>query len=355
MITVLVVDDSATVRRVITEGLNRTKDIRVVGAAPDPYVARESIMALAPDVITLDVEMPRMDGISFLAKLMQYRPQAVVVISSLTPAGSQEAMRAYRLGAAEVLCKPGSAYDVADAVPRLARAIRAAAAARIRAPRSSSLPEIAKTPLRTQALSRTSDQVLALGASTGGTEALRELLAGLPGDSPGTIIVQHMPPLFTASFAQSLDRTSRLHVSEAHGGEPLLPGLAYVAPGGHHLAVVRTGAHYQVELRDGPEIHFQRPAVDIAFLSAAKAAGANAVGVLLTGMGQDGAAGLKAMRDAGAHTIAQDEASCVVFGMPKAAIDCGAACEVAGLAAMPERIAAAFRRRLTHHLATEPS
>jgi two-component system chemotaxis response regulator CheB len=279
----------------------------------------------------------------------------VVVISSLTPAGSQEAMRAYRLGAAEVLCKPGSAYDVADAVPRLARAIRAAAAARIRAPRSSSLPEIAKTPLRTQALSRTSDQVLALGASTGGTEALRELLAGLPGDSPGTIIVQHMPPLFTASFAQSLDRTSRLHVSEAHGGEPLLPGLAYVAPGGHHLAVVRTGAHYQVELRDGPEIHFQRPAVDIAFLSAAKAAGANAVGVLLTGMGQDGAAGLKAMRDAGAHTIAQDEASCVVFGMPKAAIDCGAACEVAGLAAMPERIAAAFRRRLTHHLATEPS
>lgn len=346
MISVLVVDDSATVRRVLTEGLNATSDIRVVATAPDPYVAREKIVQLNPDVITLDVEMPRMDGISFLGKLMQHRPMPVVVISSLTPAGSEEAMRAFQLGAVEVMCKPGSAYDVGDAVPRLARAIRAAAASRCRPPRIAVLPTVAKGPAPgpLAALSRTSDKVLALGASTGGTEALREVLAALPGDTPGTVIVQHMPPMFTASFAQSLDRTSRLRVSEAKGGEPLLPGLAYVAPGGHHLAVVRNGAHYELELRQGPEVHYQRPAVDVTFMSVAKAAGANAVGVLLTGMGQDGAQGMKAMRSAGAHTIAQDEASCVVFGMPKAAIDCGGASEVAGLSAMPERIAQALRR-----------
>ncbi len=344
MISVLVVDDSATVRRVLTDGLNRTADIRVVGSAPDPYVARERIVELKPDVITLDVEMPRMDGISFLAKLMQHHPLPVVVISSLTPAGSQEAMRAFELGAVEVLCKPGSAYDVGDAIPRLARAIRAAALSRCRGPRTAPLPAVSKAALPASSLARTSDKVLALGASTGGTEALREVMAALPGDTPGTVIVQHMPPMFTASFAQSLNRTSRLHVSEAKGGEPLLPGLAYVAPGGHHLAVVRSGAHYHVDVRDGPEVHFQRPAVDITFLSVAKAAGANAVGVLLTGMGHDGAAGLKAMRDTGAHTIAQDEASCVVFGMPKAAIECGAAAEVASLTAIPERIVHALRR-----------
>jgi two-component system, chemotaxis family, protein-glutamate methylesterase/glutaminase len=344
MISVLVVDDSATVRRVITEGLNRTSDIRVVGSAPDPYVAREKIVELKPDVLTLDVEMPRMDGISFLAKLMQHRPMPVVVISSLTPAGSEEAMRAFQLGAVEVLCKPGSAYDVSDAVPRLARAIRAAAMARCHGPRLTALPLVDKSPLPATRLAKTSDKILALGASTGGTEALREVLSHLPGDVPGMVIVQHMPPMFTASFAQSLNRTSRVQVTEAKGGEPLLPGLAYVAPGGHHLAVVRNGAHYQVELRDGPEVHYQRPAVDVTFMSVAKAAGANAVGVLLTGMGQDGAAGLKAMRTAGAHTMAQDEASCVVFGMPKAAIDCGAAVEVIGLGAMPDHIIQAFRR-----------
>ena len=354
MISVLVVDDSATVRRVLTEGLNRTGDIRVVGVAPDPYVARERIVELNPDVITLDVEMPRMDGISFLAKLMQHRPMPVVVISSLTPAGSEEAMRAFQLGAVDVLCKPGSAYDVGDAVPRLARAIRAAAAARCRGPRTLPLPVVTKPAVTNLAtaipatpagsLHRTSDKVLALGASTGGTEALREVLSALPGDTPGTVIVQHMPPMFTASFAQSLNRTSRLQVSEAKGGEPLLPGLAYVAPGGHHLAVIRTGAHYQVELRAGPEVHFQRPAVDVTFMSVAKSAGANAVGVLLTGMGADGAAGLKAMRTAGAHTIAQDEASCVVFGMPKAAIELGAAVEIAPLGAIAERLTQALRR-----------
>ncbi len=344
MISVLVVDDSATVRRVLTDGLNRAGDIRVVGSAPDPYVARELIVQLKPDVITLDIEMPRMDGLSFLAKLMRYHPLPVVVISSLTPAGSREAMRAFELGALEVLCKPGSAYAVGDAVPRLARTIRAAAAARGRLPRPVELPTVDKPPPGSGALARTSEKVLALGASTGGTEALREVLAALPGDTPGMVIVQHMPPLFTAAFAHGLNRTSRVHVAEAAGGEPLLPGLAYVAPGGRHLVVVRNGAHYHVEVRGGPEVHYQRPAVDVAFMSIARAAGANAVGVLLTGMGQDGAAGLKAMRGAGAHTIAQDEASCVVFGMPKAAIECGAACEVASLASVPGRILQALAR-----------
>jgi two-component system chemotaxis response regulator CheB len=344
MISVVVVDDSATVRRVLTNGLNATPDIRVIGSAPDPYVARELIVGLKPDVITLDVEMPLMDGLSFLAKLMRHHPLPVVVISSLTPAGSHEAMRAFELGAVEVLCKPGSAYDVGDAVPRLARAIRSAAAARCRAPRLSELPTLEKPLLSSGGLTRTTDTVLMLGASTGGTEALREILAALPGDTPGTAIVQHMPPMFTASFAQGLNRTSRIRVAEAVGGEPLLPGLAYVAPGGHHLVVVRSGARYQVELRGGPEVHYQRPAVDVAFLSAARTAGVNAVGVLLTGMGQDGAVGLKAMRAAGAHTIVQDEASSVVFGMPKAAIACGAACEIASLSAMPERILQALAR-----------
>jgi two-component system, chemotaxis family, protein-glutamate methylesterase/glutaminase len=344
MITVLVVDDSATVRRVITECLNRTDDIRVIDSAPDPYVAREKIVTLNPQVITLDIEMPRMDGISFLAKIMQHRPMPVVVISSLTPAGSEVAMQAFQLGAIEVLCKPSSAYDVSDTIPRLARAIRAAARARCVGPRPQALPSVDKSALTVKPITKTSDKILALGASTGGTEALREVLSGLPGDIPGTVIVQHMPPLFTESFAQSLNRTSRVHVAEARGGEPLLPGLAYVAPGGHHLVVTRTGAHYKVELRDGPEVHFQRPAVDVTFMSVAKAAGANAVGVLLTGMGHDGAAGLKAMRMAGAHTLAQDEASCVVFGMPKAAIECGAASEVVALDKMSERITQAFRR-----------
>jgi two-component system chemotaxis response regulator CheB len=344
MIRVLVVDDSATVRRVLSEGLNRTGDIEVVGCAQDPYVARDLIVELRPQVLTLDVEMPRMDGISFLAKLMAHHPLPVVVISSLTPAGSQEAMRAYELGAVEVLCKPGSAFDVEDAVPRVARAIRAAAVARIARPRLA-LPAVDKTCDQVSTLTRTSDKVLAIGASTGGTDALQVVLAGLPGDTPGTVIVQHMPPLFTRRFADSLNRVSRLQVSEAAGGEPLLSGLAYLAPGGHHLVVVRSGAHYHVELRDGPEVHFQRPAVDVTFRSVAKAAGANAVGVLLTGMGLDGAAGLKAMRDAGAHTIAQDEATSVVFGMPRAAIACGAAVEVAPLPDVAQRVTRAFRRQ----------
>ncbi len=321
-IRLLVVDDSATVRRLLTATLGRETDIEVVGGAADPYLAREMLVKLNPDVLTLDLEMPRMDGLSFLAKVMQHRPKPVVVVSSLTPRGSDEAMRAYELGAVEVLCKPGSAYSVEELGPVLARAVRAAAKARLlpRLPPASGQP-IEKSPL----LTRTTSKILAIGASTGGTEAIRAIMERLPGDTPGTVIVQHMPPMFTSKFALRLDSISRMRVAEATGGEELLPGLAFVAPGGKHLIVARSGAKYVLELRDGPQVHFQKPAVDVTFRTVAACAGANAVGVLLTGMGRDGAAGLKAMRDAGARTMAQDEASSVVWGMPGAAVEIGAA------------------------------
>ncbi|MCS6971056.1 MAG: chemotaxis response regulator protein-glutamate methylesterase [Planctomycetota bacterium] len=342
MIRVLVVDDSATVRRVLSEALAAQQGIAVVGTAPDPYVARDRIAELKPDVLTLDIEMPRMDGLSFLAKLMQHYPLPVVVLSSLTPAGSELAMRAYELGAVEVLCKPSTAWSVDEAMPALVRALHRAAAARILPRRP--VPAAELPPLRLS----TTNRVLAIGASTGGTEALRALFARLPADTPGTVVVQHMPAQFTAAFAERLSSVGKMRVAEAQGGEELLPGLAFVAPGGRHLVVERSGARYLTALRDGPPVHFQKPAVDVLFYSVARAAGANAVGVLLTGMGADGAAGLKAMREAGAHTIAQDEASSVVFGMPKAAIELGAAVEVAHLDQVPERIVRAFQGRSSH-------
>jgi two-component system, chemotaxis family, protein-glutamate methylesterase/glutaminase len=338
-ITVLIVDDSATVRRLLTSTLGREPDIIVVGGAADPYQAREMIVRLDPDVLTLDVEMPRMDGLSFLAKLMQHRPKPVVVVSSLTPRGSEEAMRAYELGAVEVLCKPGSAYRVEDLGPVLARAVRAAASARLQ-PR---LPPLSEgPPVKPHVLARTTSKILAIGASTGGTEALRAVMSKLPGDTPGTIIVQHMPPMFTTQFAQRLNGISRMHVAEATGGEELLPGLAYVAPGGHHVAVVRSGAKYVLELRGGPLVHFQKPAVDVTLRSVAAAAGMNAVGVVLTGMGHDGAAGLKAMRDAGARTLVQDEATSVVWGMPGTCVQLGAAEQVLPLDRVSDVVGSLF-------------
>jgi len=341
MIRVLVIDDSATVRRVMVEGLAAFPGIEVVGVAPDPYVAREKLIQLKPDVLTLDIEMPRMDGLSFLAKLMVHHPLPVVVVSSLTPAGSREAMRAFELGAVEVLCKPSTAFSVTEVIPALARAIRAAAAARNLGPRAP-LPMI--TAAKGAPILRTTNKILAIGASTGGTEALRAVFAQLPGDTPGTVIVQHMPPMFTAAFAQRLNDASRMRVCEAQGGEEILPGLAFLAPGGKHLVIERSGARYLTALRDGPQVHYQKPAVDVLFNSVARCGGANAVGVILTGMGSDGADGLRAMRTNGAHTIAQDEASSVVFGMPKAAIEAGAAVEVASLNDIPARITRALVR-----------
>ena len=343
MIRVLVIDDSATVRRVLVEGLAAFTGIEVVGVAPDPYVARDKIAQLRPDVLTLDIEMTRMDGLSFLAKLMQHHPMPVVVVSSLTPKGSQEAMRAFELGAIEVMCKPSTAYSIGEAMPALARAIRAAASARNLGFRLPGPPSgsVEKAPPRL----RTTHQILAIGASTGGTQALHAVMGQLPGDTTGTVIVQHMPQMFTAAFAKRLNESSRMHVAEATGGEELLPGLAFLAPGGKHLVVERSGARYLVALRDGPQVHYQKPAVDVLFNSVARCAGANAVGVILTGMGSDGADGLLAMRTSGAHTISQDEASSVVYGMPKAAFDAGAACEVASLSDIPARITRALQLR----------
>ncbi len=338
-IRVLVVDDSATVRRLLAATLGREEGIVVVGEAADPYQARELMVKLDPDVLTLDVEMPRMDGLAFLAKIMQHRPKPVVVVSSLTPRGSEEAMRAYELGAVEVICKPGSAYRVDELGPQLARAVRAAAAAKL-LPRQA--PPAGAPPVKPPLLQRTTSKVLAIGASTGGTEAIREVLARLPGDTPGTVIVQHMPPMFTSQFAQRLDGISRMRVSEARGGEELQPGLAYVAPGGQHLAVVRSGAKYLLELRGGPLVHFQKPAVDITFRTLATAAGANAVGVVLTGMGHDGADGLLAMRNAGARTLVQDEATSVVWGMPGSCVQRGAAEHVLPLNSIADAIGQRF-------------
>jgi len=325
VIRVLIVDDSAVVRKILTDQLQRADDIEVVGTAPDPYVARDKIVQLKPDVVTLDIEMPRMDGLTFLARLMKHYPLPVIVVSSLTPAGSEAAMRALELGALDVISKPGAAYSVGDVAVQLIDRIRAAALARVRRPAEATAPRSAAGTL--SAIHAT-DKILAIGASTGGTEAIREVLEALPATTPATVIVQHMPEQFTAAFARRLNDLCAMEVREAAGGELLRPGLALIAPGNHHLLITRQGAQYFAQIKDGPRVHHQRPAVDVLFNSVAKYAGVNAVGVLLTGMGADGAEAMLELRMAGAHTIAQDEASCVVFGMPKEAIALGAVDEV---------------------------
>jgi two-component system chemotaxis response regulator CheB len=321
----------------------------VVGTAADPYVARDRIVTLRPDVLTLDVEMPRMDGLSFLAKLMKHYPLPVVVVSSLTPRHGDAAVRALALGAVEVVAKPGSQFSTPDVAGELARAIRHAASVKVallarRDPaRDDPAREEAAAPTSRAARGsgpapaarlRTTHRVLAIGASTGGTQAIERVLRALPADAPGTVIVQHMPEHFTAAFAKRLNTLCAVEVREARDGDHVVPGVALVAPGNHHLLLQASGASYLARVKDGPPVHHQRPAVDVLFQSVARAAGPNAVGVLLTGMGADGAKGLLAMREAGAHTLAQDEASCVVFGMPKEAIKLGAAAEVVTLDAV---------------------
>jgi two-component system chemotaxis response regulator CheB len=350
-IRVLIVDDSAVVRKVLTEELSKCDDIEVVGAAIDPYMAREKIAALRPDVITLDVEMPRMDGLTFLGKLMEHFPVPTVVVSSLTPTNSEAALRALDLGAVEVVPKPSSAFSVPEG-QRLANAVRAAARARLRplsrtpaAPGAAPAPGAAgaATPgapaLRSAALApiahlaqlQTTHRVLAIGASTGGTKAIEVVLRDLPVTMPGTVIVQHMPEHFTAAFASRLNSVCPMEVREARDDDTVVPGVALIAPGGRHMLLQRSGSRYHVRIKDGPPVHYQRPSVDVLFHSVATAAGRNAVGVLLTGMGADGAKGLLAMRASGAHTMAEDERTCVVFGMPKEAIKLGAAAEVVPL------------------------
>jgi len=337
-IRVLVVDDSAIVRKIFTEELSKEPDIEVIGTAPDPYVARDKIVFQKPDVITLDIEMPKMDGLTFLKKLMKHYPLPVIVVSSLTPKGSQMALEALEYGAVEVLSKPGTAYTVGDMSTQLKEKIRIAAKVNLKQirPSKSSNPE--PTFPNTKALKETTQKVIALGASTGGTEAIKEILVRLPLNIPGIVIVQHMPPQFTKAFAERLNHLCQIEVREAKDGDTLLNGMALIAPGNWHMLLKRSGSRYYVNLRDGPMVHHQRPAVDVLFHSVAQYAGPNAIGVLLTGMGVDGAEGLLKMKEAGAKTIAQDEESCVVFGMPKEAIRRGAVDKVVPLEHIPNEI-----------------
>jgi two-component system, chemotaxis family, protein-glutamate methylesterase/glutaminase len=340
MIRVLVVDDSAVVRQIITKELSRFPDIEVVGSAIDPYVAREKIARLRPDVITLDIEMPRMDGLSFLEKLMAHFPLPVVVVSSLAPENSDNAFRALSLGAVDIVGKPGSQFSAPDVAGQLVKSIRLAAQARVTA----RVSPTGKSDDSVISHLQTTHKIIAIGASTGGTIAIEEVLRTFPANSPGTVIVQHMPMGFTANFANRLDRVCKIEVREAVSGDAVVPGVALLAPGDRHLVLKRSGANYTVLLKNGPAVHFQRPSVDVLFSSVAQNAGNNAVGVMLTGMGKDGAKGMLAMHDSGAKTIAQDEETCVVFGMPKEAINVGAVDQVMPL----KKITMGIFRMLEH-------
>jgi two-component system, chemotaxis family, protein-glutamate methylesterase/glutaminase len=329
MIRVLIVDDSAVVRKLLTDELSRQPGIEVVGAAVDPFMARDMIAQLRPDVLTLDVEMPRMDGLSFLARLMKHFPIPTVVVSSVTPKNSEAALRALALGAVEVIAKPGSALSIPDVSRQLVRAVRAAAVSRVR---HSTDAAVAPAPIGAHLSQiRTTHKLIAIGASTGGTTAIERVLCRFPATAPGTLIVQHMPPVFTASFAARLNQVCAMDVREARDGDRVARGVALVAPGGFHMVVQQSGAQRVVRIKNGPPVHHQRPAVDVLFQSIARAVGRNAVGAILTGMGADGAAGLLEMRNAGAYTVAQDERTSVVYGMPREADRLGAAVEVAAL------------------------
>jgi two-component system, chemotaxis family, protein-glutamate methylesterase/glutaminase len=334
-IKVLIVDDSAVMRQLLKEILSSDPSIEVVATAVDPIQAREKILRLQPDVLTLDVEMPRMDGLTFLEKLMRAHPMPVLMISSLTERSCETTLRALELGAVDFVSKPK--VDVADGTVQLAGEIveKVKAAARAKVLRLHRPTVGLQLSLATQALLKSTQQVIALGASTGGTEALREVLEPLPPDSPGIVIVQHMPEKFTRSFADRLDSLCRVRVKEAEDGDRILPGHALLAPGNFHMEVFRNGAEYRVRVFASERVNRHRPSVDVLFRSCARQLGANAVGVILTGMGADGARGLLEMRQAGARTIAQDEASCVIFGMPKEAIALGGAEEVRPLGQIP--------------------
>jgi len=322
-ITVLIVDDSAIARRALKDALETDPHIEVVGTAPDPFIARDKILELKPNVVTLDVEMPRMDGVTFLHKLMKYYPIPVVMVSSLTQKGAETTVAALEAGAVEIVAKPVlEKHNFQPVIGELIDKVKAAAKAKMKPP----LPpgELSKKRRPLTSMVATTNKLVAIGASTGGTEALKDILMRMPLNSPGILVVQHMPEMFTSAFARRLDDLCEIDVKEAADGDSVLNGRCLIAPGNHHMVLRRSGARYLVEVKDGPTVNRHRPSVEVLFNSVARAAGANAVGVILTGMGNDGAAGLLSMKNEGAKTIAQDEESCVVFGMPKEAIKLGA-------------------------------
>ena len=383
-IRVLIVDDSALVRKALTDSLGTDPEIEVVGTAIDPYVARDKILQLNPDVLTLDIEMPRMDGLSFLKLILQHRPMPVIIISSLTTGGSDKALEALQSGAVDVMAKPNGSYSMTSDSATLCAKVKAAFQAKLRrrdpgttvitAPQPAPQPAPMPAPATAPAIRATTPpvrpatasagttppirikqpaagpqrnfahkQIILMGASTGGTEALRELLEALPGDAPGMLVVQHMPERFTACFAERLDTLCRVSVKEARNNDSVLRGQVLIAPGNKHLLLQRSGARYYVEVRDGPLVCRHRPSVDVLFRSAARYAGRNAVGVILTGMGDDGARGMREMKDAGAFNFAQDEASCVVFGMPNEAIKAGGVDRVLPLEQISDAVVHAAR------------
>lgn len=336
-IKVLVVDDSAIVRKIFTEELSKYPDIEVVGSAPDPFVARDKIVHLKPDVITLDIEMPRMDGLTFLKKLMRHYPLPAIIVSSLTPKGGKLTLEAMDIGAVDAIAKPGSSYSVGDMSGQLVEKIRAASGARVVRKSAQEMFQPGSR-LSIRSLAETSNKVIAIGASTGGTEALKNVLSRMPPDSPGILVVQHMPANFTTAFAERLNSLCQIGVKEAADNDSVTPGTALIAPGNYHMILRRSGARYYVQIKMGPMVHHQRPAVDVLFKSTAKYAGANAIGVILTGMGADGAAGLLEMKQMGAGTIAQNEKSCIVYGMPKEAVKIGAVDKIVHLDSIADEI-----------------
>jgi len=351
-IRVLVVDDSASVRQTLKDVLEDDPDIEVMGAASDPFAAARLIAQEVPDVITLDVEMPRMDGISFLRRIMAQHPIPVVMCSSLTESGSETLMQALEAGAVDVILKPriDTRQFLLDSHLRIRDVVKAAAQCRLQPRQASAATTRGPAPKLSAdamipaprpgggAMARTTEKVICIGASTGGTEALREVLEQLPGDCPGIVIVQHMPEHFTAAFARRLNSLCEVSVMEAQNGDAVLRGRVLIAPGNRHTLLQRSGARYHVTVKDGPLVSRHRPSVDVLFRSAAHCAGANAVGVIMTGMGDDGATGLSEMRTAGAYTLAQNEESCIVFGMPKEAIARGAVSRVVPLGQIPREI-----------------
>jgi two-component system, chemotaxis family, protein-glutamate methylesterase/glutaminase len=346
-IKVLIIDDSAVVRKILSTALEKHEDIEVVGTAPDPFIARDKILRLKPDVLTLDVEMPRMDGLTFLKKLMTYHPIPTVMVSSLTQAGCDATLKALEIGAIDYVAKPTSrlSSDVEDVLDELYTKIKTASGAKIKRNDKGHIAEQkpseyhSKNPIEhNYTIFKGTHKMIFIGASTGGTEALREVLVQMPHDSPSIVAVQHMPELFTRSFAKRLDDLCSIKVREGKNGDSLAPGQAIIAPGNYHIKLCRSGAMYYIETNQESPVHHQRPAVDVLFDSVAKYAGPNAIGVIMTGMGSDGATGLLKMKESGAKTIAQDEDSCVVFGMPKEAIKLGAVDKIVPLQKIPENI-----------------